>query len=361
MRHRMTRGPDHRHAGVARLAHRGEGGRRVVQPDLARDEVARAQPPGLDQREQLRVGARRHPVRAEQLELARDHEVHRHARRVGEEADLHVPPALAQPGDGGGDRRLGADGVDRDVGAAGGDVSDVAARADGHLRARPARRRQGLVGHVDADHARAQRRGDHHRRQPDAAAAVHGHPLARLRAADLHDRAVGGGEAAAEPGRRHGADRLRQRDQVDVGPVERDELGVRAPVREARLALAVADLLVAGAALLAAAARAHERDGHARARRPLADVRPDRLDHAGELVPRHVRERADVRVVAHPAVPVGAAQPGRLDADHHAVRRRRGVRNGRHLGRLPEPVVDDRAHSAAGQRLERRARPVLAQ
>ena len=219
------------------------------------------------------------------------------------------------------------------------------------LRARLARRRQGLVGHVHADHARAQRRGDHHRRQPDAAAPVHGHPLARLRAADLHDRAVGGGEAAAEPGRRHGADGLGQRDEVDVGPVERDELGVRAPVREARLALAVADLLVAGAALLAAAARAHERDGHARARRPLADVRPDRLDHARQLVPRHVREGADVRVVAHPAVPVGAAQPGRLDPDHYAVRGRRGIGNGRHLRRL------DRTRRRRPRALSRRPAP----
>ena len=192
------------------------------------------------------------------------------------------------------------------------------------LRAGGARRVERRLGHVDRDDARAHGRRDHHRGQPDAAAAVHRDPLARLRAPDLEHRAVGGGEAAAEAGRRHGADRVGQADEVDVGPVERDQLGERAPVREARLGLAVADLPLARGALLARPARAHERHGHALPGPPAPHVGADGLDHAGQLVPGHVREAADVGIVAHPPVPVRAAEPARLDADDRAVRRRRG-------------------------------------
>ena len=113
---------------------------------------------------------------------------------------------------------------------------------------------------------------------------------------------------------------------------------------EARLGLAVADLVVAGGALRARPARAHERDDHALPGPPPRHALADRLDDAGELVAGHVRERADVGVVAHPAVPVAAAQPGGLHPDHGAVRR--GLRVGDGLDRRhpPEGLVDDRAH-----------------
>ena len=217
-----------------------------------------------------------------------------------------------------------------------------------HLRARPARGVQRVVGHVDRHDPRAESRGDHHRREPDAAAAVDRDPLARLRAADLHDRAIGGGEAAAEAGRSVGADRLGQRDEVDVGPVERDELGEGAPVREARLALAIADLLVARGALLAVSARAHERDGHARARRPLRTSGPTASTTPASSWPGTWGKRADVRVVAHPAVPVRAAQAGRLDPDHDAVERRRGVGDRVDARRLPESFVEHGPHAGRG-------------
>ena len=214
-----------------------------------------------------------------------------------------------------------------------------------------ARRIQRVVGHVDRHDARAQPRGDHHRGEPDAAAAVHRHPLARLRAADLHDRAVGGGEAAAEPGRRVEADRLGQRDEVDVGPVERDELGERAPVREARLALAIADLLVAGGALLAVAARAHERDGHARARRPVAHLRPR---------PPRPRRRARGRARAGSARMSGSwpIQPCQSERHRPLASTRTtapwdggsGSATRLDARRLPERVVDHGPHRAEATR-----------
>ena len=83
-----------------------------------------------------------------------------------------------------------------------------------------ARAVQRRLGDVDGDHARPRGRGDHHRRQPDAAAAVDGDPLARAHAADLEHRAVGGREAAAQRRRRVGVQPVRQRDQVHVGPVD---------------------------------------------------------------------------------------------------------------------------------------------
>ena len=95
------------------------------------------------------------------------------------------------------------------MGAAAGQLAHVRAGLYGELGPGRARRIERAVGHVDRDHARAAGGGDHHRGEPDAAAAVHRNPLARLRAPDLQHRAVGGGEAAAEAGGRRGVDRRR--------------------------------------------------------------------------------------------------------------------------------------------------------
>src|SRR3972149_10447641 len=88
----------------------------------------------------------------------------------------------------------------------------------------------------------------------------------------------------------------------------------------------MAALLVPGQAGRAGATRADEREGDPGSLAPGGDGRPTRLDGAGELVTRDVRQ-PDVRVVAHPAVPVRAAQPGRLDPDDCAVGRDRRVRH----------------------------------
>src|SRR3990170_105000 len=88
----------------------------------------------------------------------------------------------------------------------------------------------------------------------------------------------------------------------------------------------MADLLVPGQAGRAGATCADEREGDPGSRAPAGDGRPDRLDGAGELVTRDVRQ-PDVRVVANPAVPVRAAQPGRLDPNDCAVDRGRRIRH----------------------------------
>jgi hypothetical protein len=201
-----------------------------------------------------------------------------------------VAPALAQPGDGGGQR--GSAPMASIETCAPPEVTSLMSPPARMVTSAPAVRAagQGLLGHVHADHARPQRRGDHHGRQPDPAAPVARRPTrpaARGRPARRRGRRWRSGSPARAAATESTASG--NADEVDVGPVERDELGVRAPVREARLALAVADLLVPGAALLAIAARAHER-GRSRARPAPTRARPAR--------PPRSRRRARARARA---------------------------------------------------------------
>ncbi len=175
---------------------------------------------------------------------------------------------------------------------------------------------------------------------PQPCTATHS---AGLHAALRHDRAIGGREPASECRRGHEVELVRQRDQVDVGLGDRHELGERAPMREPGLLLVVAHLLVAGKALLAPAARADERHRHAVADLPRRDLGADLLDHPGQLVAGNVRE-PDVGVVSHPAVPVAAAQAGRLDPDHRTGRRAHRRRHIRHRRQLTELTEQHRAH-----------------
>src|SRR5690349_8925976 len=99
---------------------------------------------------------------------------------------------------------------------------------------------------------------------------------------------------------------------------------------ETQLALVVADLALAGEAARAAPARAHERNRYPLAAAPPPHVPADPFDRPRELVPGHVRQ-LDVRIVAAPAMPVGATEPGRLDAQDDAVDRAIGL--GDHLHR----------------------------
>ena len=165
------------------------------------------------------------------------------------------------------------------------------------------------------------------RREADAAAAVHRHPLARPR---------------PSPGRR--------------SRVERRHVAAahaRARRRTARRRAGATRFTSAnGTATLAAVTRpSRRRPGtsgvsqtfwcpvrhhshvpspwlnghqHAVAGLPVLDVRADLLDHAAELVAEDVRRR-ELRSPTHvqspgPEVPVGAADPVGLDADHGAVR-----------------------------------------
>ena len=220
--------------------------------------------------------------------------------------------------------RGGAERVERDVRAAAGRLDDRRdrvgrGRVDGHRRAERAGERERLRGDVDRHDAGAERGRDEDRRQADAAAAVDGDPLAgRDPPVPVHG-GERGHEAAAEARGADEVELLGEPHEVEVGPRQRDELGERAPGGEARLEVLVADLRLPGAARLAAPAAEAERHGHAVADRERPHLRPGGRDHAGQLVAGHVGER-DRRVVAHPAVPVAAADAGRPHLHDDPVR-----------------------------------------
>ena len=137
------------------------------------------------------------------------------------------------------------------------------------------RHRQGLGADVDRDHVGAQRTGDHHRGQSDAATAVNRHPVARGDAPP----------APARPGTRsRSGTRGLRRSRSRRGSAERGEGQIRLakphPLREAspavktRLELPVADLLVARAAGHAPPAPRDEGHGDAVARAPAGHIAP---------------------------------------------------------------------------------------
>ena len=69
------------------------------------------------------------------------------------------------------------------------------------------------------------------RGESDAAAAVHGHPLALPDGGPRDDRPVGGREAASERRGFGESERVGQRDEVEIGLEHDDELGERPPQR----------------------------------------------------------------------------------------------------------------------------------
>ena len=159
-------------------------------------------------------------------------------------------------------------------------------RVDRGHRADLLREIQLVIGPVDRDHIGAHGAGDHDRRQPDAAAAVDGNPLSRQHSAPIDDRPKRRDEAAAEACCGGVVQLLRQPHEVGVGKVERHIFGERAPRREARLELVLADLVIARIAFVAMPAAGGERHGDAVARAPLRDLASDRHDRSRQFMAR---------------------------------------------------------------------------
>jgi hypothetical protein len=89
-------------------------------------------------------------------------------------------------------------------------------------------------------------------------------------------------------------------------------------MREARLELVVADLLVAGCTLRAVAAATNERQRDPITDAPRRHALTDRLYDACEFVPGHMRQH-DIRVVPLPAVPVAETHAARHDLENDAA------------------------------------------
>ena len=114
-------------------------------------------------------------------------------------------------------------------------------------------------------------------------------------------------------------------------------------VLDARLPRTLAGLLAGGALGLAGALM------QTLTRNPLADpeapyVATDGNHAAGELMARDVRQR-DVRIVSHPAMPVGATDARCLHLENQAMRLRRRVGQGADLRPLAEQLVEYGAQS----------------
>ena len=260
----------------------------------------------------------RHAVAPHDLQLPGHHRAHvdRGAGLPGEEEpDLDVAAAGPQAGEGVGEGGSPPEGVEGEVDPAAGQLADL----PGHLpgagidrRLRPERPGEAERGARDVDghdpHAPARR--DHHCGEACAAAAEDGAPVPGLGPPLVDDRPVGGGETAAEPGSGDGVDPVGKPDEVGVGDLDHDPLGEGAPTGEPRLDLVGADVLGTLPAQLAAAAGVHEGCADPVARPEPGNRPADLGDDTRQLVAGDVRE-PDVGVVAHPGVPVAAAQPAR--------------------------------------------------
>ncbi len=311
---------------------RASSSREFLQADGLAQQLLRLELAGEDHGQHGGVLVGLHAVAAQDFQLVGDDPVHGHGGVVlvaQHQPHLHVLAALAQAGDGIEAGRRAAQRVDGDVRAALGDLPHAlhhpfvrgvhrGRRADG------ARESELLRADVHGHHVGPQRAGDHDGREAHPAAAVHRHPLPTRHPALVHQRPKRGGEAAAQAGGGHVVQPVRQAHQVGVGVIDGHVFGEGSPPGEARLELVVAHLLVARLALWAGAAPAHEGQRDALAHPPAGDLLAGGFHHAGQLVTGHVRQ-ADVRVVAHPAVPVAAAQAGGLHAQDHSARAGRRV------------------------------------
>jgi hypothetical protein len=86
--------------------------------------------------------------------------------------------------------------------------------------------------------------GDHHRRQPHAAAPVNRDPLTCCNAALRNQRAERGGEATAQARGGHAVDRLWQPHEVGIREIDCNVLGKRTPSCESGLELVRTHLVI---------------------------------------------------------------------------------------------------------------------
>ena len=122
---------------------------------------------------------------------------------------------------------------------------DVALAVNGRNSAKVFGQRQFSRIKVYPDHICPRRSGDHHRRQADTTASMHGNPLTRAHLALVDHRAKRRGEPTSQTcccGKVHG---LGQGNHVQVGLMDRHVFRKAAPMGETGLLLMQAHLLMA--------------------------------------------------------------------------------------------------------------------
>ena len=185
----------------------------------------------------------------------------------------------------------------------------------------------GLI-QVNRDDPAAERGGDLHRRQADAARAVHRHPLARGQPALAGHCVERRHVAAADRRRGQRIDAVRQLDAVEVRVADGGVPGVAAIVGEAEELHVVAEIGTADHAVAAPPAGLVERGRHPVPGPDAGHPRADRHHRSAQLVPHHQRQRRDQAhplPVTVPHVPVGPADAFGLDLDDRLTGSRRRI------------------------------------
>ena len=198
--------------GPDRSSRRGRPGRRPGRIPTLPAKLPEIEVRQSDRAQHFGILVSLQPVRPDDLEFGPDHPVHRDLRHpLGgrHETDLDMPcPACAnrrsmrrrsrgcRRSRGRYARRLP---VSVRISAA---VSATTAASTVAASAEPTGERSGIRREVHRDHLRARRDREHHRRDPGAAAAVHGDPLTRPHVSLPQQCAERGGEPAAERRRR---------------------------------------------------------------------------------------------------------------------------------------------------------------
>ena len=109
------------------------------------------------------------------------------------------------------------------------------------------------------------------------------------------------------------------------------------------LELVIADLMMTGLALGAAAASADKRQGDAVTGFPETDMGADFLDRSAEFVAGNLGQ-LHVRIMTLPGMPVAATDAGGTDADHGPVNRRGWIRKFLDGQGFSEVLIDSGFH-----------------
>ena len=234
------------------------------------------------------------------------------------QADLDVSTAFGQAIDGVETSLSVTERIDRDMGTSAGDIADSRRGIEQggvqqEIGSEFARRFQAVGLDVQGDDLCAERFGDHDRRESDAATSMDGDPLVALQLGLVDQRAKCGDESAAQACGE--IDRIGQGDQVGIGASDQDLVGKSSPVGESWLGVVIADMGVAQIAFGARAASAAERDRHALPDAESSDQFADTCDDSREFVAWYMGQ-LDIGIVAHPGVPIAAADSASFQFDH---------------------------------------------
>ena len=103
-------------------------------------------------------------------------------------------------------------------------------------------------------------------------------------------------------------------------------------------------MLIAAFAFGTRAAAGDERHRYSLANKISSHITSDSHDHACELVSWHMRKLPNIWVVAAPAMPIAAAQPGRFNLNDGSIRFRRWLWNCFQRDAAAKLVIDNCFH-----------------